>query len=100
MSPRFPALITTDALFERLGDPDLKIVDATWYLPPHPTNAQDDYRKQHLPGAVFFDIDAIADPHSPLPHMLPSAEQFAAQVGALGIANTHTVVVYDQHGLM
>lgn len=85
---------------ERLGDPALRIVDATFHVPPTTRNAAAEYADAHLPGAVFFDIDDIADSHTDLPHMLPDAETFAQKVGALGIGNQHDVVVYDTHGVM
>lgn len=89
------ALVTPAWLADHLTAPDLRIVDATWFLPGLGRNAQADYRAAHIPGAVFFDIDAIADRSVALPHMLPPPEQFAAQVGALGLGSGHQIVVYD-----
>jgi thiosulfate/3-mercaptopyruvate sulfurtransferase len=94
------SLISTAALAERLGQPNLAIVDATYFLPMQGRNARAEYEQKHIPGAVFFDIDAIADKASPLPHMLPDAATFAAAVGELGIGNDSHVVVYDAHGMM
>ncbi|HHY48510.1 MAG TPA: 3-mercaptopyruvate sulfurtransferase [Alphaproteobacteria bacterium] len=91
--------VTTDWLAEHLGDPDVVPVDASWYLPTATRNARAEYLASHLPGAVFFGIDDIADRSTDLPHMLPLPEQFGAQVGALGIAATDTIVVYDETGL-
>src|SRR5215475_5123144 len=88
-------LVTTDWLASRLRSPDLIVVDASFYLPAHKRDAEAEYRAGHIPGAVRFDIDAISDHSSPLPHMLPNAEAFAREVGALGIADTDTIVVYD-----
>ncbi len=92
-------LVSTDWLAERLGMPDTAIVDGSFYLPALKRDAAAEYLAGHIPGAVRFDIDAIADHANPLPHMLPSAEQFAREVGALGIAETDTIVVYDGIGL-
>lgn len=95
-----PELVSTEWLAERLHTPGLKVVDATWYMPNSASNAQSLFVERHLPGAVFFDIDAIADLTTPLPHMLPPADQFQRQMGALGIGGNDSVVVYDAHGLM
>jgi thiosulfate/3-mercaptopyruvate sulfurtransferase len=92
-------LITTDWLAARLGTPDLSIVDGSFYLPAQKRDAAAEYLAGHIPGAVRFDLDAISDHANPLPHMLPSAEQFGREVGALGIANTDTIVVYDGVGM-
>ncbi|MEF2549977.1 3-mercaptopyruvate sulfurtransferase [Aurantimonas sp. A2-1-M11] len=94
-----PFLITPDELAERLGRPGLSVVDASWYLPAQKRMAEPEFEIAHIPGAVFFDQDAIVDPVSPLPHTLPSAEIFADAVGRLGIAETDTIVVYDGLGL-
>ena len=94
------SLVSTAALAERLGRPNLAIVDATYFLPMQGRHARAEYEQRHIPGAVFFDIDAIADKTSPLPHMLPVAATFAAAVGELGIGNDSRIVVYDAHGMM
>jgi thiosulfate/3-mercaptopyruvate sulfurtransferase len=91
-------LVTTDWLASRLDDPDVKIVDASFKLPGVTPLPKDDYLRAHIPGAVFFDVDAVSDHSNPLPHMFPSAEQFGRDVGALGIGNGDTVVVYDAGG--
>lgn len=101
--PTFEAKISTPLvsaswLRDSLGAPDLRIVDASWRLPGK-GDARDDYRKRHIPGAVFFPLDEIADRTSPLPHMLPSASAFEEAVGALGISETDRVVIYDDAGL-
>jgi thiosulfate/3-mercaptopyruvate sulfurtransferase len=93
-------LIETEALAELLGQPHVRVLDATWHLPPTTRNAFAEFQERHIPGAAFFDIDAISDPASPLPHMLPSAESFARKAGELGIGNRDTVIVYDEHGIM
>ena len=91
-------LVSTSWLADRLGDPALRVVDGSWYLPTSGRDARSDYLAGHLPGAVFFDLDAISDRGSPLPHMLPSPGQFAEQVGALGIGDRNEVIVYDGSG--
>jgi len=100
--PRPPAsknLVTTDWLAARLGEPELAIVDGSFYLPALKRNAKEEYLAGHIPGAVFFDIDAIADHSTDLPHMLPGATQFGKDVSALGIGKDDTIVVYDGAGL-
>jgi thiosulfate/3-mercaptopyruvate sulfurtransferase len=92
-------LVTTDWLAARLGEPELSIVDGSFYLPALKRDAKAEYLAGHIPGAVFFDIDAIADHSSELPHMLPGATQFTKEVGALGIGRDDTIVVYDGAGL-
>jgi thiosulfate/3-mercaptopyruvate sulfurtransferase len=94
------SLIGTADLAARLGQPGLAILDATYFLPVQKRNARAEYEQKHVPGAAFFDIDAIADRSIPLPHMLPDAAAFGAAVGALGVGNDSDVVVYDAHGLM
>lgn len=91
-------LVSTEWLAENLGKPNLKIVDATFKMPGILPLPKDDYLASHLPGAVFFDVDAVSDHANPLPHMFPSAEQFGRDVGALGIGNGDTVVLYDSGG--
>ncbi|MGP0089322.1 MAG: 3-mercaptopyruvate sulfurtransferase [Xanthobacteraceae bacterium] len=92
-------LVSTEWLAERLGQADVVVVDASYYLPNMNRDAQAEYRAGHIPGALFFDIDAIADHSSDLPHMLPGPGQFAKEAGALGISNEDTIVVYDALGL-
>jgi thiosulfate/3-mercaptopyruvate sulfurtransferase len=94
------SLVSTAALAEILGQPKLVVVDATYFLPMQGRNARAEYEQRHIPGAVFFDIDAIADKANPLPHMLPDAATFATAVGELGIGNDSHIVVYDAHGMM
>jgi thiosulfate/3-mercaptopyruvate sulfurtransferase len=88
-------LVSTEWLAQHLKDPHVKVVDATFKLPGVLPLPKDDYLAAHLPGAVYFDVDAVSDHSNPLPHMFPSAEQFGRDVGALGIGNADTVVVYD-----
>jgi thiosulfate/3-mercaptopyruvate sulfurtransferase len=90
----FGPVVSTGWLAERLGDPGLRILDATWYLPHLRRDAQAEFREAHIPGAVYFDIDAIADRQQGLPHMLPDAATFAEAVGALGVGDGDRVVVY------
>ena len=98
-SPASRWLVTTDWLATRLANPEVVVVDGSFYLPALKRDAAAEYLAGHIPGAVRFDIDAIADHSNPLPHMLPSADAFAQAVGALGIADTDTIVVYDGIGL-
>lgn len=91
--------VTTQWLAENLGEPGIAVVDGSFFLPTQKRNAREEYLVAHIPGAVFFDIDAIADHSTDLPHMLPSGREFALQAGALGIGDEHTIVVYDSAGL-
>ena len=91
-------LVSTDWLAERLGSAQIRIVDATWFLPGQ-GDGRESYLGAHLPGAVFFDIDAISDRETDLPHMLPRPEAFAYAMGWLGIGDEHEVVVYDAQGI-
>ena len=93
------AVVTADWLAGRLDDPRIKPVDATWFLPPTDRDARAEYQAAHIPGAVYFDIDDIADRTSGLPHTLPSAGQFASAVGALGIGSGDHVVAYETQGI-
>jgi thiosulfate/3-mercaptopyruvate sulfurtransferase len=91
--------VSTAWLAEHLGDPNVAIVDGSFYLPALKRDAKAEYLAAHIPGAVQFDIDAIADHSTNLPHMLPSADVFADAVGELGIGDGMTIVVYDGAGL-
>lgn len=93
-----PSLIDPAALALRLGSPNLRLVDASWYLPHTGRDPLAEYRAGHLPGAVFFDLDATSDPAASLPHMLPPAEHFARRMSELGISDQDFVVVYDGSG--
>jgi thiosulfate/3-mercaptopyruvate sulfurtransferase len=93
------ALVSTEWLARHLDAPDVRIVDGTFTLPGVKPTAPQLYAERHIPGAVFFDIDDIADEQSPLPHMLPSPEKFAQRMRKLGIGDGHKVVVYDSTGL-
>ncbi|MHA1564850.1 MAG: 3-mercaptopyruvate sulfurtransferase [Alphaproteobacteria bacterium] len=94
----FGPLVEAEWLAERLDDPRLRILDASWYLPAMERSGRDEHAATRIGGARYFDIDEIADQESGLPHMLPSAEAFADAVGAMGIANDSQVVVYDAMG--
>src|SRR5882757_310105 len=93
------SLMSTAELATSLSAPGIKVVDATYKMPGVMPTARESYVAAHIPGAVFFVIDAIADRKTHLPHMLPSAEFFAAQVQALGIGNEHRIVLYDAGGI-
>lgn len=93
------SLVSTAWLAERLAAPDIRIVDGTYYLPTQGRDARAEFEAAHIPGAVFFDIDEIADSTIDLPHMLPTAEKFASRVRKLGLGDGSRIVVYDQHGL-
>jgi thiosulfate/3-mercaptopyruvate sulfurtransferase len=91
--------VSTEWLAARLDDPHIIPVDASWYLPTANRNPGAEYLAGHIPGAVFFDIDGVADKSSGLPHMLLPPDEFGRQVGALGIGDGMTVVIYDEAGL-
>ena len=91
-------LVSTDWLADHLNDPKIKIIDATYKMPGVTPLPADDFLAAHIPGAVFFDVNAIADRNDPRPHMYPAPEQFAHDVGALGISSEDTVVAYDAGG--
>lgn len=97
MTDRSHWFVSTEWLAGHLDDPDVVVVDGSWHLAGR--NARAEYDAAHIPGAVFFDIDAIADTANPLPHMLPAPEFFANAVGALGIDEKQKIVVYDSVGL-
>jgi thiosulfate/3-mercaptopyruvate sulfurtransferase len=92
-------LVTADWLAARLGAPDLVVVDGSYYLPTMKRDAAAEYLAGHIAGAVRFDMETIADHANPLPHMLPAADQFGREVGALGIDDQDTIVVYDGAGM-
>lgn len=86
-------------LAERLDAPDIRVVDATWFMPNDARDAKALYAERRIPGAIFFDIDEISDTDSPLPHMLPAPEKFASRMKKRGIGDGTRVVVYDNHGI-
>jgi thiosulfate/3-mercaptopyruvate sulfurtransferase len=92
-------LVTTQWLADHLRAPDLRIVDASWYLPDMKRDAKAEYAEAHIPGAVFFDLDDISDTASPYPHTLPPPEKFASRMKKLGLGDGHRIVAYDGAGL-
>jgi len=92
-------LVSTGWLDAHLNDPDLRVIDASWYLPGEGRDARAEYAAAHIPGARFFDIDEIADRRSSLPHMAPPPEMFVSRLRAMGIGDGHQVVVYDGSGI-
>ncbi|MDP2082294.1 MAG: 3-mercaptopyruvate sulfurtransferase [Pseudotabrizicola sp.] len=92
-------LVSTDWLAAHLKDPDLRVLDATWFMPDSGRDAKAEYAAGHIPGARFFDIDDISDHRSNLPHMVPPVEKFMSRMRAMGVGDGHQVVVYDGAGL-
>ena len=92
------SLVSTEWLAGHLDDAGVTILDCSFKLPGITPTAAEDYAKAHIPGAVYFDIDAVSDHANPLPHMLPSAAEFARMAGRLGIGDSQKVVVYDAAG--
>ena len=95
----FGLLVSTDWLLAHLSDPGVVVIDASWHMPAANRDGRREFLAGHIPGAAFFDLDAVSDQTSPLPHMLPSPEDFASAMGALGVSNDLRVVVYDAAGL-
>tara|TARA_Y100001934_G_scaffold265661_1_gene344089 strand:+ start:1651 stop:2499 length:849 start_codon:yes stop_codon:yes gene_type:complete len=100
MKDSIPILVETEWLAENLDNSDIRIVDATWYLPTVERDGIENYDAGHIPGAVFWDIDAIADPQSSLPHMMPDETTFQEHMKMLGIGGDHHVIVYDNMKMM
>ncbi|MEZ5770822.1 MAG: 3-mercaptopyruvate sulfurtransferase [Defluviimonas denitrificans] len=92
-------LVSTGWLEAHLKDPDLRILDASWYMPDSGRDPKAEYEATHIPGARFFDIDEISDLRSSLPHMAPPVEKFISRMRAMGVGDGHQVVVYDGAGL-
>ena len=92
-------LVSTDWLAEHMKDPDLRILDASTYLPGVDRDGRTEYDAVHIPGARFFDIDDVSDGRSDLPHMVPPIEKFMSRVRAMGVGDGHQIVVYDGSGL-
>jgi thiosulfate/3-mercaptopyruvate sulfurtransferase len=92
-------LVSTDWVAAHLADPDLRVLDGTWFMPEEGRDARAEYSRAHIPGARFFDIDDIADSRSDLPHMAPPVEKFMSRLRSLGVGDGHQVVVYDSLGL-
>ena len=92
-------LVSTEWLAAHLAEPDIRVADASWYLPQAGRNARTEFGAAHIPGAVFFDIDALSDQTTTLPHMLPDPVAFSSGIRKLGIADNHFVVFYDGAGI-
>lgn len=92
-------LVSTSWLAKHIKDPDLRILDASWYLPAMGRDPKAEYDAAHIPGARFFDIDDVSDNRSDLPHMVPPVEKFMSRLRAMGVGDGHQVVVYDGMGL-
>ena len=97
--PAIESLVSTQWLADHLVAPDIRVVDASWYLPAMNRNAKAEYAAAHIPGAVYFDIDEISDTANPLPHMLPPPEKFASRMRKLGLGDGSRIVVYDGSGM-
>ncbi|MFK7880989.1 3-mercaptopyruvate sulfurtransferase [Roseobacter sp.] len=93
-------LVSTTWLSQHLKDPDLRVLDASWYLPDAGRNPREEYDAAHIPGARFFDIDDVSDNRSDLPHMAPPIEKFMSRLRAMGVGDGHQVVIYDGAGLL
>ncbi|KXG29548.1 hypothetical protein SORBI_3004G053000 [Sorghum bicolor] len=91
-------VVSPQWLHEHLGMPDVKVLDASWYMPVENRDPWEEYQVAHIPGALFFDLDGIVDPTTDLPHMLPSEEAFAAAISELDIKNQDKVIIYDGKG--
>ena len=99
MSFALPTLVQSEELNNHLEHPNLRIVDTSWHLPKAKRNGLQEFEQEHLPGAVFLDLDEVSDPESELPHTIPTQEYFSKKIGELGIGNDSWVVVYDTIGL-
>lgn len=100
MNEFVPTLVETEWLASVLDDNSIRVVDATWHLPTTDRNGIDDYLEGHILGSIFWDIDAVADPSSDLPHMIPDETEFERHMKKLGIGSKHHVVVYDAVNMM
>ncbi len=99
MSQKSRFVVSPDWLETHLHDPGLSVIDASWYLPAQNRDARAEYDAAHIPGAIFFDQDAVIDPDSDLPHTLPTPTEFERHASAMGIARTDTIIVYDGPGM-
>ena len=99
MPVRMDSLVSTDWLAGHLGEPGLVVMDSSWHMPASGRSGRDEYLARHISGARFFDIDEVADHANPAPHMLPTAEQFAAAMERLGIGSEDRIIVYDNSPL-
>ncbi|HKD20500.1 MAG TPA: rhodanese-like domain-containing protein, partial [Rhizomicrobium sp.] len=98
MKPASP-LVSTDWLAQHLEAPDVRIIDASWYLPQAGRDPKAEYRAAHIPGAIFFDIDDLSDERNPLPHMIAPAAKFASRMRKLGLGDGNLIVAYDGAGI-
>jgi len=98
MKPASP-LVSTEWLAEHLKAPDVRVIDASWYLPQAGRDAKAEYRAAHIPGTIFFDIDDLSDERSPLPHMLAPATKFASRMRKMGLGDGNLIVAYDGAGI-
>jgi thiosulfate/3-mercaptopyruvate sulfurtransferase len=99
VSRPLPAVVSTDWLASNLGRPGLRVLDGSWYLPGSGRDAAKEYSAGHIPGALFFDLDATSDRSVALPHMLPQPAEFAEAMSALGLSDSDDLVVYDGSGV-
>src|SRR5437879_7735175 len=93
-------VVSTEWLAENLKNPRVRVVDGTWHIPQLQRNARREFEEAHVPGAVFFDIDEIADRTTALPHMLPTPAEFSRHMSALGLSSNDFIVVYDTRGVV
>ncbi|WP_169544995.1 3-mercaptopyruvate sulfurtransferase [Sneathiella aquimaris] len=93
------SLVSTEWLSQHINAPDIRIVDASWYLPAENRDPKAEFEAAHIPGAVFFDIDEISDTDNPLPHMIPSPEKFSSRMRRLGLGDGNRIIVYDGSGI-
>ena len=92
--------IEPSILKNKFNDTNIKILDATFFLPDSGLNAEEEYKKEHIPNSVFFDINKIADPNNPLPHMIPSKDLFSNIMQNLGLNNENEIIIYDNSPLL
>ncbi|WP_169568796.1 3-mercaptopyruvate sulfurtransferase [Sneathiella limimaris] len=93
------SLVSTEWLSQNISSPDIRIVDASWYMPGENRDPKAEFEAAHIPGAVFFDIDDIADTDSSLPHMIPAPEKFSSKLRKLGLGDGNRIIVYDGSGI-
>jgi len=93
-------LISTNWLLNNLNNPNIIILDCSWYLPSENIKSKNEYLKEHIPGSYYFDIDKISDMKSNLPHMLPSSKMFEKKIGHMGIKNNSIIITYSKPNLM
>lgn len=96
---KYSPLVSVEWLADNIDNKDIIVLDASWHMPNTGRNGYEEYKAGHIKGALFFDIDVVKDPKSVFPHMAPAAEQFARQIGAIGISNDKSIIVYDTHGI-